>query len=239
MKQGLENLDQLGVESVEGGAPPSKAAPKVTLSVPGMEGFGSTSLYHFGPDETAEEKMPPIPIKTTESEGKVVHDVELFGPVMYYPDYIPLISLLESADQNTTFNIRIASRGGSIDIGANIGSAIMKTRAKVVGIAVGPIYSIAMFLWSCCHFQRVKDGASFLFHMSSHGAHGNSTMIKDEAVRIIQYVCDYLLDVSLKKGHLTDDEFKTIRERSVDIVISTQSMRTRLKELPTYIPEAA
>jgi len=231
LRAGLESLGGLGIKTSED-----------TLLSPGQSGGierieGGKSLYLFGADETNEEKLPSIPIKTTEENGKILHEVELFGPIMYYPDYIPLISLLEAAGSDTEFEIRIASRGGSIDIGATLGSIIANTSAKVTCTAVGPIYSIAMFLWSCGHYQRIKEGASFLFHMSSHGAHGNSTIIRDEAQQLINYVCNYLLAVSLKKGHLNPEEMEKIIQRSVDIVISTKNMRDRLAGTPNYLPE--
>lgn len=190
-------------------------------------------------DKSTLVKHRHIPIAYSEVGGVPTYDVHIFGVVYEYKEYAELVSLITSAGDNVEINIHLSSPGGSVNIGSAVGSAILNSKAKVTCIAEGPIYSIAMFIWSCGHFQRIKDGSSFLFHMSSHSDYNNSSLIKRKAEDLITYVRDYLLGISLRKGHLVKSEFDDICEKSIDIVLSTATMRTRLSGLAGYVPEVS
>ena len=186
-------------------------------------------------DPETKVKYPEVPIKITETEDGIIYRVNLFGPIYLPKYYHKLISYLETASEKSTFIILISSPGGDIELGTIIGSAICNTRARVIGVAVGPICSAATYLWSCCHQQMILDGSLFLFHMSTHGDYGVSTLVMDRASALIAYVKDKLLGISIAKGHLTQEEFTSIVTQSKDIIVDADTMRERLRGTANYL----
>lgn len=188
-------------------------------------------------DPDIRKNLDNVPIMTNvDQTGKIIYEI-IFKDVVYeYTDYIQLISLLDNADENTEFRIYIGSPGGSVSIGAQIGSAMLRTKANVITVAHGHVCSIAMFIWSCGKQQAMSDNAFFMLHMSSEGMGRNySTLIKERAERTIAYVTRYLLGISLDKKHLNQEEYDSIVNDSVDIYVTVEDMKQRCIANGTYV----
>ena len=229
----MNGLDIFDLPGLEDGVTPTE--PIEEEDVPGLS--NPENIFIFSEDENCKKPLPMVPIKVVVKEKGLLYIVDLFGAIYTDRYYRELISLLETSSKDTTFVIRISSPGGDIAVGTIIASAIMNSKATVIGVAVGAIASAATFLWSCCHKQAVMDGAVMLFHMSSHGDYGVSTQIQERASSLINYVKEYLLGISLRKGHLLEEEYDTIINQSKDIIVGTKAMRDRLESNPNYIQD--
>lgn len=191
---------------------------------------GNISIMEVEKVKEYTRKPPKVPIRTNITETGVIYNVDFFDVVSDISYYIKFIALLEESSESDTFYIRVASPGGSVNIGGIIGSLLRKTKATTIGVSIGQVASIAMYIWSNCKYQVVMPGSLFLFHMSSHGDHGISTHIKARSKEIVEYALKYLLRGSLEKGHLLESEYKTIKEKSLDITISSNEMKRRCNE---------
>jgi len=195
-----------------------------------------TESIRFDSDEHDDDDLSDVPMITKIIDGKVTHIVDIFHGVSIHQYYHKLIGILETATSEDTIIIKIASPGGNVSIGTVIASAIINSSATVIGVSIGKVCSVAALIWSSCDKQAVMDGSLFLFHMSSHGDHDVSTRIREKSDRLITYVVDYLLEISLRKGHLLQEEMDTILDKSTDIVINSIGMKERLSSNQNYIP---
>lgn len=167
---------------------------------------------------------------TTKADGNKKYIVNLLDCVDHYrkPFYVPLFTLMETAPEGTDIDIRINTPGGSVQLGSVFSSLMLKTKANVKVIVVNCCYSIGTCFFSKAHEQEIRDGSDFLFHMSSHGDRGFSTSIKERAQYIIEYMRDYILDDSLKKGHILKEEFEDMFNDNKTIIVSDEEMRKRI-----------
>ena len=159
------------------------------------------------------------------------YDVFLFDDIYYSrSESRPiqhLVQLLDHATEDQVFTIYIASRGGQISAMAAIVSAMQRTRARVITIAVGAVMSAATVVWWAGHERKIYPGALFMFHFSSHGDYGTSRGIKQRAAALIRYVQEKLLDPMVADRLLTDMEMSTILAGE-DVLIPASVMAERL-----------
>lgn len=185
--------------------------------------------YIFEKDSEVEKKIPLIPISfNLGKDGKKYYTVYFWGPIYSIKDYLQIINILEVADEDTVVTFLMDSPGGSVEIAAMIASAMQNSRATTVAKAVGSAASATMFLWSVADKQEVTDNSIFMFHMSLHGDFGSSTQIKARAELIISYVSNYLLKISLDKGHLLPEEYELIMTKNENIWIDGPTMKKRI-----------
>jgi ATP-dependent protease ClpP protease subunit len=187
-----------------------------------------TTTYTFEEDKEV-KKYPiiPVTISTTEKGTKYI-EVMLWGSVREMLDYLELLNVLEVAEDGDEMTIYIDSPGGSIVIACMIASAMIRSKAKVHCVGVGKVASCAMFIWSAGDSQEVLDSAAFMFHMSTHGGYDTSTNIRDKAIRLIDFVVEYLLGISVDKGHLLIEELDRILDKNENIWIDGPTMRSRI-----------
>lgn len=176
-------------------------------------------------------RYPPLYATKRQEESGTHYTFNLQGivPVTSKIEYFPLIEVLLNAKDGDTVDIYINSPGGMIEIGSIIASIMTSTKAKVTTINMGSAASIAAFIWSLGHEQVVYDNTEFLFHMAAHGDSGFSTNIEEHARKLIEYVGEYLLKVSLVKGHLTEEEYNDIIFKNKTVVIQAEEMKKRLE----------
>lgn len=124
--------------------------------------------------------------------------------------YIDLLELLAVATEKDVINICIDSPGGYVCTGVIISTAILDCKAKVITRACGLCASAGSLIWSAGHFCTVMPTATLMWHMSSHMDMGNSLDIKQNADLQVKYVKELLLNKSLEKGHITEEEINSI-----------------------------
>jgi ATP-dependent protease ClpP protease subunit len=152
----------------------------------------------------------------------------LWGSVRELLDYLELLNVLEVAEEGDEMTIYIDSPGGSIVIACMIASAMIRSKAKIHCVGVGKVASCAMFIWSAGDSQEALNSAAFMFHMSTHGDYGVSTTLRDKAIRLIDFVVEYLLGISVDKGHLLIEELDRILDKNENIWIDGPTMRSRI-----------
>lgn len=124
--------------------------------------------------------------------------------------YIDLLELLSVATEKDVINICIDSPGGYVCTGVIISTAILDCKAKVITRACGLCASAGSLIWSAGHICTVMPTATLMWHMSSHMDMGNSLDIKQNADLQVKYVKELLLNKSLEKGHITEEEITRI-----------------------------
>lgn len=174
----------------------------------------------------------PILITSSEIDGKIItiYHAYINGPIEDMEGYVPLIDLLNRANENMVFYIHIQSGGGMVTTGATVASAIANCKGHVITIAEGLCASAASLIWSAGHEWEVGDYAMFMYHMSSHADMNNSLYIKENAEKMVNYVKRCLMHNALKNGHITSDECIKFCENKDEVWISAEEMRNRLKE---------
>jgi ATP-dependent protease ClpP protease subunit len=175
-------------------------------------------------------KYPPLYATKRQGETGTHYTFNLQGcvPINSKMEYFPLIEVLLNAKDGDTVDIYINSPGGMIEIGSIIASIMCTTKAKITTINIGDAASIAAFIWSLGHEQIVHDNTEFLFHMAAHGDTGFSTNIEERAKNLIKYVGEYLLKVSLVKGHITEEEYNDILFKNKTVIVQAEEMKQRL-----------
>lgn len=124
--------------------------------------------------------------------------------------YIDLLELLSTATERDVITICIDSPGGYVCTGVIISTAILDCKAKVITRACGLCASAGSLIWSAGHICTVMPTATLMWHMSSHMDMGNSLDIKQNADLQVKYVKELLLNKSLEKGHITEEEIARI-----------------------------
>jgi ATP-dependent protease ClpP protease subunit len=145
--------------------------------------------------------------------------------------YVDLIDILMTAKETDSVDIYIDSPGGLIAAGGLIASAVDYSRAKVRTIARGLCASAAALIHSAAKPGNacVTPFAMMLYHMSSHGDVGTSTIVEARAHNQVKYVNETLLNKALADGHITEEEFARI-QTGEDIIISGEEWLRRTSQ---------
>ena len=118
-----------------------------------------------------------------------------------------------------------------IAAGGLIASAVDYSKAKVRTIARGLCASAAALIHSAAKPGNacVTPFAMMLYHMSSHGDVGTSTIVEARAHNQVKYVNETLLNKALADGHITEEEFARI-QTGEDIIISGEEWLRRTSQ---------
>lgn len=111
-----------------------------------------------------------------------------------------LVRTLDQASDKDSAHIHLISPGGSVVLMGRIISAIGSTAACVYTYAEGEIASAATTIWAAGHVRFICEGATFMQHMSSQGAVGKSSYIRNKVEFCVAYVNDKfkrLIDIGL------------------------------------------
>lgn len=165
------------------------------------------------------------------SNGGNVYFASINAQVDLLQEYVVLLNHLYEMGPNDIIEMNIDSPGGYITTATQICTAMRECKGRVITHASGLCASAGSLIWSCGDDVSVGDSALFMWHMSSHSDWGNSLGIRDEAEFQINYVRDALLDISLKRGFITEQEILKICENPDEAIwISAEEMRRRLAD---------
>lgn len=164
-----------------------------------------------------------------EIDGGRHFDAYITGVIVNIEEYFNLLEVLATMKDKDTMNIFISSPGGLVNSGAAISSLITECAGHITTIATGICASAGSLIWSAGHTCKIEPTAVLMWHMSSHYAYGNSLEIQTEAAQMVEHVKQIFLAVSVRKGHLTEEEMTTIcSEPHREIYISAKEMQRRL-----------
>lgn len=183
----------------------------------------------FSPQD-AKTRVEYCPVRLRkEIEGARHFEAYITGVIVNIEEYFNLLEVLATMKENDTLIIFISSPGGLVNSGAAISSLITECAGKVTTIATGICASAGSLIWSAGHECKVEPTAVLMWHMSSHYAYGNSLEIQTEAAQMVEHVKQIFLAVSVRKGHLTEEEMNTIcSEPHREIYISAKEMQSRI-----------
>lgn len=179
-------------------------------------------LYEF------QDWCPVYPIGKTPSGGNVFFS-SITSSIDLIHEYVVLLNTLYEATDADIIELNIDSPGGYIATATQICTAIRNCKGQVLTHASGICASAGSLIWSVGHEVSIGDTANFMWHMSSHADWGNSITIRDEADFQINYVRDILLNISLTRGFITEEEIAKICDNPDDAIwVSAKTMRERL-----------
>lgn len=193
--------------------------------------MGQIRFNEMNPLPKADPKCPVLVSPIQESRN--IHVVASLQDVVRGTEsYQTLLALLSNAIEGDTIDIVIDSPGGLVSTGITIMNAILTSEAHVKTIAQGDCASIACCIWSVGDELEAQDWSDIMFHMSSHGARGNSTAIERDARQIVDYM-KYIFAYQQERGLITAEEVEKICNNKLDLFISGIEMQERLKSLKT------
>lgn len=171
---------------------------------------------------------PTCTIGKTEAGGDVYFS-SINKNVSLIHEYTGLLDILYTATDKDIIEINIDSPGGYITTATQICTAIKACKGLVYTHASGMCASAGSLIWSVGHHVSVGELANFMWHMSSHGGYDNSLGVANEANFQIDYVKEILLDISLKRGFITEEEvFKICDNPHEAVWVSASEMRQRI-----------
>lgn len=180
----------------------------------------------------------PISILGKNENGGVVYNAKISGAIEDTIEYLDLLECLASMKENDTIVIAIDSPGGYIHTGVLICTHIKACRGTVITRAVGLCASAGSLIWSAGDICEVESTALLMWHMSSHADYGNSLAIKNEATIQVHFVKTVLLQASMDKGHITQEEINKIcTDPDATIYISAEEMQKRIDSFNTKVEE--
>lgn len=187
--------------------------------------FGATQIKLIAPND-----LPHI-VEKKQDATVVGYDVFIFGAIYYSRSESRmvqhLVQLLDHATEEQTFTFYISSGGGQVQAMAAIVSAMKRSKARIVTVAVGAVMSAATVIWWAGQERVIYPGAAFMFHFSSHVDYGNSRGISQRAQSLVQYVQQNLLQPMVEEKLLTDLEMSTILSGE-DVFIPAMVMQQRM-----------
>lgn len=171
----------------------------------------------------------PISVLGKNKEGGIVYNAKISGAVEDTYDYLDLLECLATMKEEDTIIISIDSPGGYVHTGVLICTHIKACRGTVITRAVGLCASAGSLIWSAGDVCEVESTALLMWHMSSHMDMGNSIAIKNEASIQVHFVKTVLLQASLDKGHITEEEIARIcTDPDATVYISAEEMQRRI-----------
>lgn len=171
----------------------------------------------------------PISLLGKSVDGGCIFNAKISGAVEDIHDYIDLLECLATMKENDTIIITIDSPGGYIHTGVVICTHIKACKGTVITRAVGLCASAGSLIWSAGDICEVESTALMMWHMSSHGDMGNSIAIRNEAIIQVNFVKNILLQASMEKGHITQEEIDRIcSDPNATVYISAIEMQKRI-----------
>lgn len=161
--------------------------------------------------------IPKDVTRIWELDVPIVHDKEanhitayLTGAIEEPYSYNELCYLLDTADEDTTFDLHINTPGGIIDSAFMIANSIEFSKAKVTAYLSGTVASAGTLITMVCDSVIPQPHLSFMIHNYSGGMSG-----KGHEMKARQKFTDDHLNESFKtfySGFLTDEEMNKVIE---------------------------
>lgn len=153
--------------------------------------------------------------------------VSIYDEIYNIQEYTNLLALLHTATEDMTIEIWISSPGGEVMAGLLVASAIMRSKAKVVTIALDCIASMASSIWVAGDELVIDEDATVMFHQASCMYYGKTRSVLNQAASMDTYVQMVMFEEAKKKGLLLEDEFKEVIERGRDVFIPASTLLNR------------
>lgn len=180
------------------------------------------------------QRMPPtkagnITMVVDPDTSKRVFFCNIFSAILTIDPYMELIETLINATEQDVIILNITSPGGNVDVGIQIIHHISNTKAKVVGIGIGLVASIAAVIWSTCHVRKVTPNAILMYHMPSGVNWGKTADIAEQTQNIQLYFKNLLC--MMTRGILNDEDLENIVINRKDIYLPAEIVNARLRTI--------
>jgi len=160
------------------------------------------------------------------ASGGMRYIAPIVEPIFEIDDYCQLLHVLSSATEKDEVVIKLASPGGSIEIGIMICNAIFNSKAQVLTQVTGIAASIAAVIWCCGKKRSISPTATLMFHMPSGFAGGKTADMEEQAGFFQNYFKDLLKKITA--NILTEEEYIDMVNGRRDIFISYADLKARL-----------
>lgn len=156
------------------------------------------------------------------------HHIYLYGEIEDPDKYVDMIHLISAAGPYDEIIIHINSVGGNLDTTVSLVSAIRNSRARVITIAEGFVYSGASLVFFSGEEMGVNEFADFLIHDAQAHYRGKMT----EQYRCVTHERDYLRDfyLSVYKPFFTEEEIDEVLDGK-DLMIRAEQVEERIKRV--------
>jgi len=145
-------------------------------------------------------------------------------------DYHRLIDLLHMVTKDDEVKIYIDSFGGSVQTGCMICAAMEDCKAHITTYALDMAFSMGSTIWAFGDTLELFPGAIIMFHNMSTFMYGYLGDIRTD-LKIKEDIFDRILEISIKKGILLQEEKDDIINKNKDIYIPYEEMIKRLDRI--------
>ena len=167
----------------------------------------------------------PLIMKMTDHKFVLSICGKIQGPAAY----IPVVVLLNAMTEEDELTILVDSPGGDLLIAIDLVTAITNCKGTVIGIGIGAVQSAGSFIYAFCPKRSCMDGAMVMYHGPLFSMAGKGTALSDYATIIGEYV-EYITQVSIAAGILSEDEWNAVKTSKSMAFISGKEIRTRLAQ---------
>lgn len=113
--------------------------------------------------------LAPPNVQQRSYPTSATHNFYIYGEITNLPDYVDMITILDTASEEDIINIYINSPGGDLDAAISIIHAIMRSRANIITYGDGQVASAATLIFLASDAQVVLPYSNYMFHDGSYG----------------------------------------------------------------------
>ncbi len=107
----------------------------------------------------------------------MVHNFYIYNEITEADNYVDLITVLDTANENDQVNLYLNTPGGSLSATLSIIHAINRSQATVTAIADGDVHSAGTLIFLAAPNRSIMPYANFMFHDASSGVNGKVSEI--------------------------------------------------------------
>jgi ATP-dependent protease ClpP protease subunit len=138
------------------------------------------------------------------------HNFYLYGPIVDLPEYVDMITMLDTAQEADQVHIYINTPGGELNATISIIHAMLRTQAQVITHADGEVASAGTLIFFAAPMRVVYPYSSAMFHDASSGMIGKV----NENVKNIRATSDLVRKMAY------DMYIPTFTKEEVDSILS-------------------
>lgn len=178
--------------------------------------------------------IPPIELLTENDSIQILkfddhtYRVYILSAIFNDIQFRDLIKLLTDANPRDIIYIDINSPGGVVNIGIQIISSMINSKAVIYTNIISYAFSLGAMIWSYGDHLSMLNG-SILYHNILSGDYGNINRVKHQLDNTNELSKD-IFDRIIKTGLLTEDEYNTVFEKNGRVTLSAQEMQPRIQK---------
>jgi ATP-dependent protease ClpP protease subunit len=173
--------------------------------------------------------FPSFTVKILPNEsGNLTVFIVIVGGIELFYFYRCIEMVLDRLTENDEVFFLINSQGGYVNGGCSLISAISRCKAEITTVGFGIIASMGSGIWLFGHNRIILPGTVIMFHMSSGGVAGNTTVNIESESSLQDYMTEVFMNKAQQDGILTPEEVVDIVKNKKDIFITYEEFSRRM-----------